>query len=532
MKMYHVVLSSVFIIFFLSAVCQCNAATRWSSLHLLPDADLLDNNNFVINADLSYISDSLNGAVFKPGGLLTYSIVKWVNIEIGYADKFTFGLKARVLGNESAWMPSLALGIRGCISSRELHLYDYESDSADFNNELFLVFGKSVEPIRLRFHLGIMSIPDNKRERINPFIALEKYFGGGVYTTIEMQRRDHEFVPSLFVSWRFWQQKIEVSAGAIALTKMLLDNNDDFDAGISTSARDGIVHPGFYFGIRFHGKIGPFGSSDGLEPLENQVQEHKRRIIALQNRLDSVESMVSRESKKTGEMEALLATVTDSTMKSKVRYRTIAIEKLNSLRVFYSQEPFEPELVKKGYDEIVGFRNEMVPTLFELTFDLELDKKIRILAVSVLGMIGTPKALDVLIDILSQSKESDVLIEALISLGKNKETRAVYLMKQLANDPNDALAFTAREVLKKLDPQSVSKDSKPRKMAQPVLKIPEKKIGTATVSSPQSKEKNQQSADVNQSDSSEWFPEPDSITDSNSSAKSVNENGSVKKTGK
>jgi len=150
-------------------------------------------------------------------------------------------------------------------------------------------------------------------------------------------------------------------------------------------------------------------------------------------------------------LDSTLAALTDSTLRSKEHYRLIAIDKLNALHIFYSQEPFEPDLVKKGYSDITGYKNEIVPALFTISLDIGLDKKIRKLAVSVLGRIGTDRALDALIDILAQSKEADIRIEALIGLGNNKETRALFLMKQLANDPDDALAFTAREVLKKLE---------------------------------------------------------------------------------
>ena len=438
--------------FFLSSIgiSHCSAKTRWSSLHLIPDADLLDNNNFDIDFNTFYFSDSLKGSTIKPGGTLTYSIIKWVNFEAGYAGGATFGIKARLLGEESAgYLPSVALGIRSCISNKELNFYDSTDDA--FANELYFALAKSVEPIRLRFHLGILSIPNNKKERFNPYIGLEKYLGGGVYTTFEMHRRDQSLVPSLFASWRFWKSRIELSAGVVSFLDMLLDENNDINAGITSTQSEGLVRPGVYFGLRFFGNLGKLGRNDGLISLEDRVNEQKLLIDNLRYQFDSLKVVFTGGTKKLNRIDSSLTAFTDSSLKSKERYRTIAIEKLNSLRVFYSQEPFEPELVKKGYSELVGYRNEMVPTLFEIVFDLGLDKKIRTLAVSVLGQIGTGKALDVLIDILSRSKETDARIEALISLGNNKETRAIYLMKQLANDPDDALSFTAAEVLKKIE---------------------------------------------------------------------------------
>jgi hypothetical protein len=459
-----------------TGISHCSAKTRWSSLHLIPDADLLTDNDFVLDFDTYYFSDSTQGSVIKPGGTLTYSIMNWVNFEAGYAGGATLGLKARVLGEESKnWLPSMALGIRSCISNKEMYFYDRSDDK--YSNELYLAFAKSVEPIRLRFHLGILSIPNVKSERFNPYLGLEKYLGGGVYTTFEMHRRDHVFIPSLFTSWRFWKSRFELSAGVVSFVDMLLDNNNDINAGITSTQNDAMVRPGVYFGLRFNGNIGKFGGNGGLASLEDRVNEQRILIDSLRSQFDSLKIVFEGGSKKLNSIDSSLTALADSSLKSKERYRIIAIEKLNSLRVFYSQEPFEPELVKKGYGEIVGYRNEMVPTLFEIVFDLGLDKKIRSLAVSVLGQIGTSKALDALIDILSQSKETEIKIEALISLGNNKETRAVYLMKQLANDPDDALSFTASEVLKKIESLAgMNADVNDTSNRLPVT-IPESKIG-------------------------------------------------------
>jgi hypothetical protein len=445
--------NSLFLFSFVSIVILTNAvdaATRWSALHWVPDADLLDNNAIVADANMFIFTDSTDGTVMQPGAMVSYSVAQWVNIDIGYAGSVTIGLKTRILGEEAkSWIPSLALGIRGCFSNREMYYYDIDDEK--FTNELYCAFAKSIEPIRLRLHFGILSIPANDREAFNPFIAFEKYFGGGVYTTVEMNRRDKDFVPSVFASWRFWESRFEICAGAVALTKMFLDKNSNFDAGIVSTPAEGLSRPGFFVGIRFNGSFNKIGNIGGLEPLESKVRKHQREIERLRYDVDSLSESHNNDKKKIKMLDSTLTALTDSTLRSKEHYRLIAIEKLNTLRVFYSQEPFEPELVKKGYSEITGYRNEIVPALLAISLDIGLDKKIRKLAVSVLGRIGTGQALDALIDILSQAKEADIRIEALIGLGNNKETRALYLIKQLTNDSDDALAFTAQEVLKKLE---------------------------------------------------------------------------------
>src|SRR5512133_3805815 len=394
----------------------------------------------------------------------------------------------------------------------------------------------------MRLHFGVLSIPSNDREAFNPFIAFEKYFGGGVYATIEMNRRDKDFIPSVFASWRFWESRFEISAGAVALTKMFLDKNSKFDAGIVSTPAEGLSRPGLFVGIRFNGSFNKVGNLGGLEPLENKVKKHQREIERLRYDVDSLNDSHNKDKKIIRMLDSTLLALTDSTLRSRDHYRRIAIEKLNSLRIFYSQEPFEPELVKKGYSEITGYRNEIVPALLVISLDIGLDKKIRKLAVSVLGRIGTGKALDALIDILSQAKEADVRIEALIALGNNKETRAMYLMKQLANDPDDALAFTAQEVLKKLELQTgVSASEKTATKKETQQYISETKIDAAGTAEDKSDTlTKQKSNDVTRpeipSDSIIWEPiEPavvkDTLQPKSTQEKSLNAADSVKTQG-
>jgi len=120
----------------------------------------------------------------------------------------------------------------------------------------------------------------------------------------------------------------------------------------------------------------------------------------------------------------------------------------------------------------------MLPSLYDIIYDPVQESKIRSLAITALGEIGTQAAADVIIEVLGKSPNAEMTIECLIALGKMKETRAVYLMQQLSNDPNDDIAFTAAEVLQKLEKETgISVTPVPAAMLAPES-IPEKKIGS------------------------------------------------------
>jgi hypothetical protein len=372
-------------------------------------------------------------------------------------------------------MPSLALGVRNVFSHREAYLFDRRADS--LSNELFLVFGKSFDPVRIRFHLGFMSIPGNKNEGFNPYLILEKYFGRGLYTTAEIHRRERTFHPSLYVAWRFLKKRFEVSLGIIDIAGMFI--NDDAGSGSpfyrSTDAH--FVRPGIWFGLRFRGGLG-FGRKEGITGLEDRLSDQSSTINQLRSEVDSLKSMLRSSSSRIENMNRSIALITDSSMTDGKQLKALAVDRLAILNSLYKAEPFDPDAVNKAMAELVANRDRMLPALYEIVFDPVQETKVRTLAITALGEIGTQAAADMVIGILGQSPHPEMTIECLIALGKMKETRAVYLMQQLSNDSNDDVAFTAAEVLQKLEKETGIEVSPVPSAKLAPTSIPEKKIGS------------------------------------------------------
>lgn len=459
-------------------MCMADSAyslTRWSSTQLLPDADLLEGGKFVISAQGNYFSDIDELGTVRPMGMVNVGIIEWVNVEAGYTGNFNLGIKARLLGETKSWMPSLALGVRNIVSHREAYLFDRMSDS--FCNELFLVFGKSFDPVRIRFHLGFMSIPGKRDEQFNPFLVLEKYFGRGIYSTVEVHRRDKKFHPSLFAAWRFLKKRLEVSLGVIDITGMFLNDDAGTGSPFFRSTDEHFVRPGVWFGVRFLGGL-KFGSKEGITGIEDRLSNQNSTIEKLRGEVDSLKSMLRGSSARIEHMNRSIAFITDSSMTDEKRLKALAVDRLAVLNSLYKAEPFDPDAVNKAMAELVANRDRMLPALYDIVFDPVQETRIRTLAITALGEIGSQAAADMVIGILGQSPDPEMTIECLIALGKMKETRAVYLMQQLSHDPNDDVAFTAAEILQKLEKETgVAVTPVPAAKMAPTS-VPEKKIGS------------------------------------------------------
>ncbi|MBN1578755.1 MAG: HEAT repeat domain-containing protein [Chitinispirillaceae bacterium] len=470
----------------LMSYAPCNALTRWSAVRLVPDADLLEGGTFVLDAQGYYFSDITDGATVKPVGLVNFGVIEWINIETGYTGGFTLGLKARILGETKPWMPSLALGVRNIFSHREAWFFDRKAD--ELANEVYCVFGKSVEAARLRFHIGIQSIPRNKREQFNPFGVIEKYFGSGLYVTAEVHRRDRLVHPSLFAAWRFWKRRIEISTGVIDIAGMFINDDVPPNSRFYKSSDSRFVRPGVWFGVRFRGGI-RIGKTDGLTGLESSLHEHSTSIEALRGEVDSLKRMLRGSLTRLENLDRSVARITDSSLTDEGRLMALAVDRLAVLNNLYDAEPFEPEAVNKAMAELTANRDRMLSSLYEIINDPVREIRKRTLAITALGEIGTQAAADVIIEVLGQSPGPEMTIECLIALGKMKETRAVYLMQQLSNDPNDDIAFAAAEVLQKLEKETGVAVTPVTAAQFAPVSIPEKKIGSGETYEPREEPK-------------------------------------------
>jgi hypothetical protein len=470
-------------LFFLTLItCSAQAKTRWSALHFVPDADLLQSGQFVFDGQGYYFSDTSGKAVVNPVFFVSLGIIEWVNLEAGYAGGPTIGFKARILGETKPWMPSLAIGAHNILTNKESGLFSVEKDSG-VANEFYLALGKSIEPLKMRIHLGLQTIPQSKTEQVNPYFGIEQYFGMGLYGSLEVFRRKQEFHPSLFVSWRLFKKQLEISAGAVRINRMFFDQNNQFKVSFGGKGTDEFVKPGIWFGLRYSFVLN-FAKTDAFRTIDDKVGNQNDKIKLLSLEMDSLKKLLGVNQRRMADVNHRLMLITDSMSSDKSRLKPMMLEKIVTLKTLYADEPFEPEKVKRLINEIVSMREDALPPLREILLDKKIDKRIRVISISLLGNIANSGASDILLDMLSQTQDSEIKIEILIALGKMRETRAEYVLEQLANDPVDEVAFTAQEVLHKLAKQTgmkISPDLKMRKVEVPDTNvITDVKIKTKT----------------------------------------------------
>ncbi len=426
------------VIFVICLLCSGYAKTRWSSLQMVPSADMLKSGSFVLGFESFFPFEDVSSPVM--GGSVAIGFHDRVNLELGYVDGFTMGFKALLLSEPNAVLPSVVLGVHNIFTNREGSYYANNADS--LNNEFYFVFGKNFDAWRTRLHLGVQLSTNLEDNRINPLLGIEKYLGAGIYVNMEGIRRDEHYCLSLFTAMRFLKGALELNLGAVDFIQMFA--GDEIET---------FVKPGLRASLKFRG-ITRVGSLKGIEGIEDRMDSKEKMITGLRSEIDTLKDFIQKQSSSLDSLGRAVVSISGTIDTDENRMRVLVTEKLTALKVLYEQEPFEPDQVNRAVRELVSYREQIVPLLMEKAMDIRADHKMRTISVSLLGQIGNRMASDVLLEILGRSKDPEIRIEALIALGKMNETRAGYLMQVLTADPNDAVAFTATEVLRELETQT------------------------------------------------------------------------------
>lgn len=455
-----------------------NAKTRWSSLHLIPDADLFGSGEFTLGIDGLIAMDTGGSVTFKPSIPIKMGISEWFNIEVGYSGGVNLGLKARLWGETGKIMPSISIGIHNTITNKEVGLFSVDSSlsyemainnittDTSYKNlypvEIFLAMGKTIDPIKMRLHFGVQSVPTSNYDKINLFAAVEKYFGYGLYASLEFFTRynykkgEEVLNPHLsaFVNWRFLKKHLELTVGVIDIGAIFFDEKGESNISLSPREELDFVNPGIWAGLKFHGRFGRMGKNSGFKSIEDRMRYQDEMLEKMAKQVDSLTIGLEGKSRELSVLKNSVDVFIDSVTHDPTKLSNIIFNKLITLKALYEAEPYEPRKVKQVVSEIRSYRDKAIVPLQRFLLDKETDRQVRIYSAQLLGEIGASSSVDILLDVLSTAEDPDIKIEILIALGKMKETRAMFLMEQLANSPNDAIAITAQEVLFRLSKET------------------------------------------------------------------------------
>ena len=440
------------------------AKTRWSAIQFIPNADMLAEGRFVADADVVWgLEGKFSVTSLVSAQMLRLGVTEWVNMDIGYAGGFTMGFKARVIKEvEASLVPTLTIGAQNLYTNREALYFGQGRDYPA--NEIYLAASKGSDWAKLKVHLGLLSALSyyDSKDRFNPFIGIEKYFGQKLYMTAEAQRRGGDFILSLFGAYRIVDDRIEFNVGLIDALGVYYKYRP-----LASDSR--AIRPGLRAGLKVYFGSG-YNTFEGLTGVEDRIDRHRDTIAAYGRRLDSLEADVRWSAQR---IHAL-----SDFSEERGEERARVMDELIMLRNMYDQESYDPELVRGTIEQITDRKKMFLPHLRVIITDPEVPLRIRTLAVSLIGEMKDNASANILISILGRLEEPPLKIDAMIALGKMKDTRCGPTLKALQSDPDGGVAFTAAEVYRTLFGDAAPPQSAPATTEDPISEtVPERSIG-------------------------------------------------------
>ncbi|MFP4680763.1 MAG: HEAT repeat domain-containing protein [Chitinispirillaceae bacterium] len=443
------------LVLFICCASSVSAKTRWSSLQFIPHADLIPSGRFMVDASLFWAMDTFTFSSPVALQSVEFGVSEWLNLDIGYTEGFTMGFKTCFLRETSGYIPSMTLGVQNLFTNKETGYFGRDREYPE--NEIFLALAKSMEVIKMRVHAGALSAPSSEDNLFNPFFGFEKYFGVGFYMSFEGQMRDRHMFFSLFTSWRTVKDRLEINFGIV-----------DLENAFADSYERSVVKPGLRAGIRVNLGSG-LNTMDGLLGLEDRIDRQNDRLSSIDTRVDSLKKEVSWNSK--------LISQRSGYPEKYLEQRASVLDELKKLANLYEREPFDPKEVQAALDFIVSRREQFAPHLRVIVTDVNVEARIRALTATLIGQIGDRKASGILIAMLDRPGDPSIKIEAIIALGRMKETQAADVLRKLMTDADEAVAFTASEVLRKLLNQTEKvRNQNDAVSGKRVITVPEKRI--------------------------------------------------------
>lgn len=436
------------LLFFFITFINAYSSTRWSANTLIPDADFYNAGEFTLSHS-GFLSKGRGDQLFyRPSFPFRIGLSHFLNVSIAYYGGVSFSIKGKILSENARFRPSIAVGVHNMMNHKEVHFYNYYS-RYNYNSEIFLAISKSIHVIRTRFHIGIQSIPDFSVERFNPFFSIEKYFGVGLYATLEGYRRDRSFNLSLFSKLRLLNNRLEISAGAVGLQSMFFDSTKEFAVSLASQKKNSFTTPGIWLGVTFRGNF-LFGKNKGIRSFEDRLKLHQDSLRLIRQESDSLKSELANTRKMIQTLDSSIVSIFQQLELNEQQLRNLIYDKLLQLQTVYSTEPFLPENANALIRNITGYKSRAVPILTSFLVNPAMAQNIRIYSAALLGKIGDNTASDALIKVLTSDTSQEIKVEILIALGKLKETRAILLIEQLASSGNNNIAITAQDILRQL----------------------------------------------------------------------------------
>jgi len=276
--------------------------------------------------------------------------------------------------------------------------------------------------------------------------------GGGFYISLETFRRFETMHTNAGMSWRVGKSFM-LSLGVTELNRFLFkDGAFGLHFGGHQPTATGYETPGYYLSLSFSRSL----TAGERFNVEDEIRDQNTRIAQLEIQVKALSDSIRHNIKSydSGLRKS------DASMKAQISRSAASLNVAKELRdivdLLSSDLAYDPAEIGKRKTRIVKMGKQALPALKSTALDKTADTRIRAAATGLLGDMKAVKdnyLVEILVSLLSEPV-LDIRIEALLALGKLKDPGTIAEIEPLVNDPDEAIAITAKEILSQIKASS------------------------------------------------------------------------------
>ncbi len=401
---------------------------------------------------------------FNYGTEVLFGLENRAEIGLFYGQELAMSFKALLIEEDAIW-PNIVFGIRSLFGSSEADLYGVADHGIvrSLRGESFMMVAKTFA-LNTRLHAGASMLNGANKSLVGMNFGLEQNLGGGAFLGYELYERFSDFHQNVSLTWRFGSM-FAMHLGLTEFQSWIRQRGEwGFFLAPAHAQKTGYNAPGLRFALQVNGFVPRLPQktlSERMADLEDRDREREQKVQRLQGQIVKMrlEQSTRPVSPPAPEPLTRAAQAPDP--------RSIVAAWLDSLNQGMNGLKTDPQRLSALLARTAELPPLAKPYFAGIALDTARGVTLRLAAVMAMGHTRD-SALVAPLKLVCADPDSRLRREALTALGRIGHPSALDIAKRLMNDSDAAVSLTAEEVVSVLVPKTKAKAStKPEKEPEP-----------------------------------------------------------------
>lgn len=388
---------------------------------------------------------------FNYGTEVLFGLENRAEIGLHYGQELAMSFKALLIEEDAIW-PNIVFGIRSLFGSSEADLYGVTDHDIvrSLRGESFLMAAKTFA-INTRLHAGASMLNGANKSLVSMNFGLEQNLGAGAFLGYELYERFSDFHQNVSLTWRFGPI-FAMHLGLTEFQSWIRQRGEwGFFLAPAHAQKTGYNAPGLRFALQVNGfmpRIPQKTLSERMADLEERDREREQKLQRLQGQIVKL-----RLEQTTRPAPSATPAAAASSPSAAPDPRSIVAAWLDSLNQGMNGPKTDPQRLSALLARTADLPPLAKPYFAGIALDTGRSVTLRLAAIMAMGHTRD-SALVAPLKLVCADADSRLRREALTALGRIGHPSALDVAKRLMNDADAAVSLTAEEVVSSLAPKA------------------------------------------------------------------------------